>query len=145
MKALSVNQPWAWCLVNGYKPVENRDWETGFRGLLLIHAGLKFDDDGYEFIKRTFPCIPLPPKDEIDRGGIVGHVNVVDCVSDMESPWFFGKYGFVITDAQPCTLIPCKGALGLFKPDYNSRYVEKKPKEKKTIPEENQRSLFGED
>jgi ASCH domain-containing protein len=28
MKALSVRQPWAWLIVNGYKEVENRDWAT---------------------------------------------------------------------------------------------------------------------
>lgn len=27
MRALSVRQPWAWCLVRG-KPIENRDWKS---------------------------------------------------------------------------------------------------------------------
>lgn len=132
MKALSVNQPWAWCIVNGYKTPENRDWWTDYRGTVLIHAGKKFDDEGYEWIKRTFPDIPLPPKDEIPRGGIVGQADIVDCVSEMDCPWFFGKYGFVMENAKPCDLMPCKGALGFFVPDYNSRYVEPKPKARKT-------------
>lgn len=45
MKAISINQPWAWCIVNGYKPIENRDWATQFRGTVLIHAGKKFKED----------------------------------------------------------------------------------------------------
>ena len=41
---------------------------------------------------------------------------IVDCVSSMDSRWFFGKYGFELRDAFPVDLIPCKGALGFFKP-----------------------------
>jgi hypothetical protein len=40
MRTLSIRQPWAWLIVNGHKPVENRDWATSFRGPVLIHAGL---------------------------------------------------------------------------------------------------------
>ena len=128
MKAISINQPWAWCIVNGYKPVENRDWPTSYRGEVLIHAGLKFDDLGFEVIKRNFPDIPLPSKEDFDRGGIVGSAKITDCVTAMDSPWFLGHYGFVMTDQKPCALRPCKGALSFFDPDYNSRYVEKTKK-----------------
>jgi hypothetical protein len=38
MKALSIRQPWAWLIVNGYKDIENRSWATKFRGPVLIHA-----------------------------------------------------------------------------------------------------------
>ena len=30
--ALSIRQPWAWLIVNGYKDIENRDWKTHYRG-----------------------------------------------------------------------------------------------------------------
>lgn len=136
-KALSVNQPWAWCIVNGYKPVENRNWKTHVTGWILIHAGKKFDDYGYDWIKSEFPEIPLPPKDDIERGGIVGKAFLTGCVKDMDNPWFFGEYGFVLENQEPCELKPCKGALGFFMPDYNSRYKEPAPKKKKELP------LFG--
>lgn len=29
---LSIRQPWAWLIVNGYKDIENRTWPTHFRG-----------------------------------------------------------------------------------------------------------------
>src|SRR5437016_10859136 len=48
MKALSVRQPWAWLIVNGHKDIENRSWQTKFRGKLLIHAGQRFDPKGVE-------------------------------------------------------------------------------------------------
>lgn len=38
MKALSIRQPWAWLIANGYKDIENRSWRTNYRGPVLIHA-----------------------------------------------------------------------------------------------------------
>ncbi len=40
MKALSVRQPWGWLIVNGYKDIENRDWNTKLRGRIWIHTGV---------------------------------------------------------------------------------------------------------
>jgi hypothetical protein len=37
MKALSIQQPWAWAIIAGHKDVENRSWYTHHRGSLLIH------------------------------------------------------------------------------------------------------------
>ena len=49
-------------------------------------------------------------------GGIVGMARIVDCVTEWPSEWFFGRYGFVLRDAFPVDLIPCKGQLGFFAP-----------------------------
>jgi len=149
-KALSINQPWAWRIVNDYKGVENRDWDTRFRGEFLIHAGKKFDHDGYEWIKRAFPDIPLPEKDEFEMGGIVGKARLINTVhmrdehliAEADKPWFFGAYGFILDGMEPCELKPCKGALGFFAPDYNSRYAEPKPKQPKAKPTDPQGVLI---
>lgn len=39
MKALTVSQPYASMIADGNKFVENRVWETHYRGPLAIHAG----------------------------------------------------------------------------------------------------------
>lgn len=137
MKALSINQPWAWLIVNGHKGVENRDWDTRYRGLFLVHAGKKIDRDAYYFLEKM--GIKVPPPSELPTGGIVGKARLINTVhirdkhllSEKDQPWFFGEYGFMLDGQEPCELKPCKGSLGFFYPDYNSRYVEKKPKEKK--------------
>ncbi|TDD31670.1 ASCH domain-containing protein [Actinomadura sp. KC06] len=36
--ALTIWQPWAGVIADGYKPVENRYWMTNHTGLLAIHA-----------------------------------------------------------------------------------------------------------
>ena len=47
-------------------------------------------------------------------------MTIVDCVTVSGNVWFGGPYGFVLKDAvaydEP---IPCKGALGFFKPNIN--------------------------
>ena len=120
MRAISIRQPWAWLIVNGYKPVENRDWKTTYRGHCLIHAGKMIDRAGYEFVKDQFPELyaMLPPVDKIERGGVVGMVKITDCVEKHLSLWFFGKYGFVMDDAATLPFFPHAGQLGFFNIDY---------------------------
>jgi hypothetical protein len=38
IKALSLKQPYAWLIANGYLLVDDRTWGTGYRGAMLIHA-----------------------------------------------------------------------------------------------------------
>jgi len=118
MIALSIRQPWAWLIVNGYKDIENRDWITGRRGRFLVHAGKGMSRAGYEGAVDTIDYvgqdIMLPPFESLERGGIVGSAVLINCVSKTESKWFFGKYGFVLTDAKPLPFRPWKGQLGFF-------------------------------
>ncbi len=118
--ALSIQQPWAWLIVNGYKPVENRDWPTKARGTIGIHAGKKFDAEGYSIVRREFPTIPLPKPEAFLKGGIVGMANLTDCVTDHPSPFFTGKFGFVFGAAEPLPFTPCRGMLGFFRPNLDA-------------------------
>lgn len=139
MKALSINQPWSWLIVNGYKTVENRDWNTKYRGEFLIHAGKRIDHSAYEFLEDT--DIDCPSPSELKTGGIVGKARLINTVHikdkrfvcESDKPWLFGEYGFILDSAEPCELKVCKGALGFFTPDYNSRYVEKRTTKSKQI------------
>ena len=122
--ALSIRQPWAWCIVNIGKDIENRDWKTNIRGPICIHAAKGMTKDEWEdclatihhiSIRHPFPEGSLfPPFKEFERGGIVGTVEIVSCVSDSASPWFFGKYGFVLANPKPVPFIEVKGQLGFF-------------------------------
>jgi len=104
--ALSIRQPWAHRILHEGKDIENRDWWTRFRGPVLIHAGKRPDDD---YDKEDVAGMPL--------GGIVGAVEIVDCVTASESPWFFGRYGFVLANPVPLSFLPCRGKLGFFTPE----------------------------
>lgn len=135
MKALSIRQPWAWLIIRPditdpaerirarhdgtLKIVENRDWVSRYRGSLLIHASKACTRREYDNVRRwldslTSPAIQLPPLADLDRGGIVGKVEMVGCVTRCASQWFFGAYGFVFEHAQPVPFRPVCGALGFF-------------------------------
>lgn len=120
--ALSIRQPWAWLIVNGYKPIENRNWSTKRRGLFFVHASRKFDFAGYSWVNENFPEIPLPLPKEFLLGGIVGLAHIVTVCTDSTSKWFTGKYGFVLDFTKPLPFEEMKGKLGFFSiPQTNKR------------------------
>lgn len=45
-RALSIRNPWAALIMDGYKLVENRTWDTKWRGTFAVHAGQKVDQFG---------------------------------------------------------------------------------------------------
>jgi hypothetical protein len=120
-RCLSVRQPWAWLIVNGHKLIENRKWPTRFRGRIWIHASKGMSRSEWvaatELVRRfDLPlCRSIPPLESIERGGIVGQVTLLDCVSSSDSPWFVGPFGFVLADATPWPFFPLQGALGIFR------------------------------
>lgn len=112
MKALSLRQPWAWLVAAGLKPIENRRWQTHYRGPLLIHAARTPDDRFVKLFARQLAAIEVPA--DLPRGGIVGRVDLVDVVTVSDSDWFVGPYGFVVTGAKPLPFLPWRGMPGLF-------------------------------
>jgi hypothetical protein len=110
LKALSIKQPWPHRIFHEGKDVENRDWPTRGRGWFIVHAGKTYDGG-------------KPPQAHagLPFGGIVGMARIIDCVSEMDSEWFCGRYGFVLRDAFPVDLIPCRGQLGFFVPPEDAR------------------------
>jgi len=115
MKALSIKQPWAYMIVLGHKPVENRNWKTDYRGPLYIHASKTWDQNGAEWIIENFPYLePAVHGSKTLRGGIIGSVNMVACVPSCFSLWFTGKWGFLFSKAQLMNFRPYPGSLNFF-------------------------------
>lgn len=76
MLAVSVRQPWAWAIARGHKAVENRDWDTRFRGALAIHASLRVDLDSSES-----PAIRAAHWDPDDPAAAIGGIVAVVTLS----------------------------------------------------------------
>lgn len=123
-KALSIRQPWAWAILHAdpVKDIENRTWQAtrhgleDYNGRFAIHAAKGMTQNEYETAARFMRSIGVqcPPAHELQRGGIIGTVELVECVKEHDSPWFFGPRGLVLRETDPCDFIPCKGALGFF-------------------------------
>lgn len=129
-KALSIRAPWWWWILYAGKDIENRDWPTKYRGIVLIHASKWWSRDGFEddwhsadsMFRATGKPFPGTWEWSPDRirsvgGHIVGRAEIVDCVQQSSSPWFVGRYGFVLRNAEPIAKpYPVRGALGFFDP-----------------------------
>ena len=115
--ALSIRQPWAWAIIHAGKDVENREWPTKMRGPICIHAAKSSAwqewDEATGFMHFDMGIV-APLRSGIAMGGIIGTAEIVDCVEASDSPWFFGRYGFVLRNVQPVDFIPVRGALGFF-------------------------------
>ena len=72
MKALTIKEPWATVIINGYKKFEFRSWKTNYRGKILIHAGLSIEKDMLERFKEY--------NLEYSKGLIIGEAELVDCI-----------------------------------------------------------------
>lgn len=107
MKALTVQQPWAWAIFNG-KDIENRTQLWKYRGSLAIHAGARWSDRGgsnplvREAFRTTRPNYNGGRLPEwmfavgavsgvrgVEMGAIIGVVDLVDCHPDAGccKPW----------------------------------------------------------
>lgn len=132
MKALSVRQPWAWLIVEGFKPIENRSWPPPRDMVgkwIMIHAAKACTEREYAeactFAIKAGQVANIPPLDRLRRGGVIGCVKLARIVRSSPSKWFVGKWGWVLTDPLPLPFRRCPGQLGFFDPQYleSSSYI----------------------
>jgi hypothetical protein len=140
-KALSGKQPWWWAILHASKRIENRKWNTHYRGPILLHvtpnATPAYYNEALDWMRHAFGVEWLikqqPPRlDQLPRGGIVGRAVLVDVIlkgtsrgkaetiarrhgADVDVRWWMPEEnGFVLADVQPLDFRPCKGALNLW-------------------------------
>ena len=122
MKALSIRQPWAWLIVNGYKDIENRSWNTKFRGPVLIHASSRRPTgaelhEAWKIPRETHgleAATRMPKAEHFELGGFVGMATITGTCESNSSPWFFGPVGYQLVDARKLKFRPFKGRLSFF-------------------------------
>lgn len=72
MKVITLKQPWATLVVEGYKKYEFRSWKYNYRGKIYIHAGKGIDKEAMEKIKHLNLEFPSQK--------IIGTVEINDCI-----------------------------------------------------------------
>jgi ASCH domain len=132
VKAITVQQPWSWCIAAGYKKVENRTWVTSYRGPLAIHAGKTADVRNLDLVKNMLvelgvvPTLeaPVPQPHLKAYGAVVAVVDLVGICTDSArcycGPWAaigqnHWKLDNVHALAEP---VPARGAQGLWNINY---------------------------
>ncbi len=127
MKVITIKQPWATLIAEGYKEYEFRTWRTKYRGEILIHAGKGIDKKALEKFKHL--------KLEYTSGCIIAKATITDCVcvDDVFKDKMLKKdklvynnltrkidkplYGFKLENVEKIEPIKVNGKLSLW--DYN--------------------------
>lgn len=128
MKALSIKQPWLYCITDSDKQVENRTWEPprwiiGER--IALHASGKLDSmDGRKTASRIAGVKLSSFVGDMPLGAIVGTARLSQCFLLPEyggrnrqecDKWSFGPFCWVLSDIKKLSSpLPCKGTLGLW-------------------------------
>ena len=103
--AITLRQPWASLVACGAKDIENRGWSTNIRGRVYIHSSAHLDPSemnaACELMASFVPNFSATrfKRDHFPLGAILGSVEIVDCVTHSDSPWFTGPFGFVLRNA----------------------------------------------
>lgn len=113
MKTLTVRPPWSTIIALGLKTIENREWQTSYRGPILIHAGKTYDEYAAHYINRQLGWSSRNWP-QIERGGIVAVATLAAIVTDIDDPWFEGTYGWVFKNIRRLPFVPCRGYQFLF-------------------------------
>lgn len=131
MKVITIKQPWATLIAEGYKEYEFRTWKTKYRGDILIHAGKGVDKKNMERFKNLNLEYPL--------GQIIAKATITDCIHvDKEFAQKMYKkdplvykglinkddwdgYGFKLENVQKIDPIEINGKLSLWDYDYEER------------------------
>lgn len=131
IRALTVKQPWAHLIAHCGKNVENRAWQTRYRGMLAIHAGARsgWDRDAEDsaLVREAWRrsghlaahldrCSPW-----MNFGAVIALAELTGCHDEGGvarcSPWAVrGQYHWNLFDVRPLAEpVPCRGALGLWR------------------------------
>lgn len=135
MKALTIKQPWLWCITDHRKRVENRTWKPPFDMVgqyIALHASKSKDQDewraAWNIIEGGMPSLDGMPLGAIvatalikgyivvnDMGGVEEQTKAAANYYPSTDPWFFGPVGWLLADVRKLSQpIPCTGALGLW-------------------------------
>ena len=130
MKVITIKQPWATLIAEGYKEYEFRTWKTKYRGDILIHAGKCIDKKAMDRFKHLNLEYPV--------GQIIAKATITDCVKvDEDLRNILAKkdpvvykgvinktsnnwdgYGFKLENIEKISPIEVNGKLSLWDYDY---------------------------
>lgn len=117
MRALTLWQPWAWAMAQGFKVIENRDWAPP-KWLIghdfALHAGAKWDSSGAATVTEILSPAErnmMPDREDINSMAIVAVATLKKVyesaddikreLGDYEAKFFFGPYGWHLTNIRP--------------------------------------------
>lgn len=128
LKCITIKQPWAWLIAEGFKTIENRTWKTKYRGTLGIHVGKSMTDLNSELFRLLIERehIALPSIDALkqQQGFIISTVNLAQIDIDSTDFWAIpGHFHWKLENAQKIKPIKAVGKLGLWNIDLETNLI----------------------
>jgi len=134
--ALTLHRPWPHCIAHlpasAAKRVENRGWNTRYRGDLLLHAGRRWDAPGLRLACRAVhaaggPAGLIPAAEQDHPTGVVAIVRLADVCTESAhtgtvvcgcGPWAVpGQHHWRLDQVRVLpSPVECRGAQGLWRP-----------------------------
>ena len=130
MKTITIKQPWATLIAEGYKEYEFRTWKTKYRGPILIHAGKGIDKKAMKKFSKYNLDYPI--------GCILAKATLTDCVcideqvrnmlqekdsfvySSIIKHTEWNGYGFKLENVEKIKPIEVSGKLSLWEYDFKN-------------------------
>ncbi|MBI5637372.1 MAG: hypothetical protein HZA03_05315 [Nitrospinae bacterium] len=82
MSALCVAQPWASCIFEHGKNVENRSANLRKRGTIAIYASKSRMESRFEYCKEKYGV--EIKWDDVKKGHIIGFIDIIDVIKEIE-------------------------------------------------------------
>lgn len=108
MKAITIKQPWASLIVEGVKDIENRTWQTKYRGRVLVHAAKTEHKEWFKTHEHLETNIRNGIQNNLTDiqynatfGCIIGSVDIIDCGINNISIWAEKSYRAVNFNSLP--------------------------------------------
>lgn len=125
MKVISIREPYATLIAEGFKRIETRSWKTNYRGELFIHASCKSISKQTlenKYLKKIVKNL------DMSYGSIICRCNLVDCIymnvdflkniaEDLQEynlgDYQLGRYAWILEDVDPIYPILARGRLNI--------------------------------
>jgi hypothetical protein len=117
--ALTIRQPYAYCVAIGAKTVENRPRPTRYRGLLAVHAGKHWASTA--LVNKPAQLLAARHPERLVLGAVIATTELVDCHLAADgccAPWGaagVGVWHWVLQRTRPLPVpVPAVGQLGFW-------------------------------
>lgn len=118
MRAITLHQPWATAIADLGKDIENRTWRPPANVIgtrIAIHAGSTFDEPGARGVMQLCPGVTMHWLMSQPRGAVLATAILHGVVTESESPWFGGPFGWRLVEIRRLTEpVKARGAQGLW-------------------------------
>ena len=119
IKGLTLHRPWGYAIARLDKRVENRSWACWLKpgDYIAIHNGQKWDKNASRFIREMGDSETKSDAEINTPGMIIAVARFDGNIKDEDpgrSPWFFGPYGWLLSEVVEIEPVLAKGQQGLW-------------------------------